>query len=801
LAVVWAQTGEIEPWDFENVEAKRAAERRLSTYWYENYSRALGILDSGSPGTDDLQRVVTSLKLAIAGKGTSSAREIHPRDRVNIAYFPYFHLARAYVQLGRAELAERCIDKESSIGAIAGTAVAADFTRLQARVAATASVAVLMTQAQRAEDWGQGQGGVALSAAGRAKVEQIRTLAGQLETDARSPDAVDRLTATSNSLIDEMLALVEGELSPLRSRLDQLGRPPWREAFGADVATLDPSGCAMPGGQREAARVGQAGTVLEQCSSRVPEAMRTAGAWACAELTRERQTLQSISAERQALLGAPAPVPELPGGCNLAWNSAGPGELAGALDGIDLENLRTRIRSDVQTVTAELGKKRDELRSAIETALARVPSVPRACVADLQLSQASRKIDALPRDAAAVQDPASLDGSIDAALADLLAGLDTGVGRLVAERDQCSGLDTSNLDALDGALAAYRQGPGPAQLQTLCSTAARANADVGRCWESNTALVRENVEDYRWLLESALTTRASVPTPDDVDLSCLTDVRGKLRPDPPRNNAGSWVQTQRSNLNEAQACLLLHDESWKATFGETRDRVESVHLRLQSVGSAAAQGGPLENLGGVASRAAELHARVSGLSGLYDSETTDDTSTLRQRLEELGMLESVPADWWVRADALRGKDARMAEAWRAVRDVAASNVVVEAVGKLGPLEQLAGSVSPFLALQQAFATFGDGDVDGAILTLRAARAQGQLPASGRSAALGHTALSYFLFTKATAASLASDESEVSELLRNDARREAREATTAEEGFIPPETLFASTSFRNFFGQQ
>ena len=49
--------------------------------------------------------------------------------------------------------------------------------------------------------------------------------------------------------------------------------------------------------------------------------------------------------------------------------------------------------------------------------------------------------------------------------------------------------------------------------------------------------------------------------------------------------------------------------------------------------------------------------------------------------------------------------------------------------------------------------------------------------------------------------MASDGSEVSELLRDDARREAREAATAEVGFIPPETLFASTSFRNFFGQQ
>jgi hypothetical protein len=196
-----------------------------------------------------------------------------------------------------------------------------------------------------------------------------------------------------------------------------------------------------------------------------------------------------------------------------------------------------------------------------------------------------------------------------------------------------------------------------------------------------------------------------------------------------------------------------------------------------------------------------LQAKVSGLTGLYDSEITDDASALRQRLEGLGMLDSVPGDWWARADALQGKDARLTAALRAVRDVAASSVVAEAAGQLEPLERLAGSVSPFLALQRAFATFDDGNVDGAILTLRAARAEGQLPASGRSAALGHTALSYFLFMKATAASLASDGSEVSELLRNDARREALDATTAEAGFTPPETLFASTSFRNFFGQQ
>jgi hypothetical protein len=104
-------------------------------------------------------------------------------------------------------------------------------------------------------------------------------------------------------------------------------------------------------------------------------------------------------------------------------------------------------------------------------------------------------------------------------------------------------------------------------------------------------------------------------------------------------------------------------------------------------------------------------------------------------------------------------------------------------------------------LQGAFTAFDEGDVDDAIVALRSAQAGGEFPAAGRPAALGHAALSYFLFTKATAASVAAEAGDSARLLRDDAEREARASLTADGAFEPPASLFASASFRSFFSQQ
>ena len=92
--------------------------------------------------------------------------------------------------------------------------------------------------------------------------------------------------------------------------------------------------------------------------------------------------------------------------------------------------------------------------------------------------------------------------------------------------------------------------------------------------------------------------------------------------------------------------------------------------------------------------------------------------------------------------------------------------------------------------------FERGELNNAIYALREAQARGALPEQGRPAALSHAALSYFLFVKSRAGAAG----DAVELLRRDARREARQAVEADTTFELNQSLFASLSFQTFFDE-
>ena len=789
-----------EPWEFADPASAQAAEKKYSRYWYENYAGATSMLNGNSP---DLEQTIARLKLAILKEAESSRRKYHPRERTNIEYFPYYFLARAYLMQGREDLALGCLEREKGFREIAGSSLAQAFGSLDSNIQASFaarrikdSAGTLLAQAAKVQAWTQGQGAVRLGPAGRQKAQGIRSAADQLQAliDQAAPPA-DRLNAASDQLVGTMLDLASGELQTLAARLSSLGAEPWSAAFAGSPDLVSASACRAPGGAADAQGVEAALRAVEVCSDRVLRASRTAGAWACGAVESRRNALQGLNRQQTALGAAAATAPTRPAACDLNWQTASVPETATALDSMDLAALLGQLDSTIRTARAEIDRRVGGVKKEIGTKVARIPTIPRRCVTDLQLGQVSRNLDRLRLDpdkvvasGTAAAELATLDQRIDGAFDSLLAGLESGVGQVLGEREQCAGLDASNLDALEIALGAYRSSAGQNQLNAICSAAARADDDIRTCWQGNTELVREKLTDYRGLLEVAAAARqqfAELPAGDD--LACIAANLNALQTQLPTSDVAGWVRRSRTGMSETQNCLQIYHEAGRGsleTMGQRLDRIEGAMGRWTGVAESgdASLIAVTDRAQAVAQRVQSLRSRVEGLRGLYGTDAASGSaSTLRQAADTLGLTDSIPASWWGRMDDLRGKDERHEQAWNTLTARLAAQVLVDDGSKLAAWQELADVLDPFMTLSQAFGHFGRGDIDQAIGQLRVASAEGRLPERGRAAALSHVTLSYFLFMKGRA-SAASGSTEVARLLRQDALDEAQYAMQAQQGF-------------------
>jgi len=165
---------------------------------------------------------------------------------------------------------------------------------------------------------------------------------------------------------------------------------------------------------------------------------------------------------------------------------------------------------------------------------------------------------------------------------------------------------------------------------------------------------------------------------------------------------------------------------------------------------------------------------------------------LRDALRTAGL--DVPAEQWQRASDPRGLEAQ--KVVLAIRDEATNEPLEQAARELSANLPLIRRLGTFLALDNAFAAFGRGDLDGAILALRSSD-QATEGAEGRAAALRHAVLGFFLYTKSETLIDRERQGAVASMLVEDARSQLRAAFRAQPDFQLPETLIRDRRFRDF----
>ena len=213
----------------------------------------------------------------------------------------------------------------------------------------------------------------------------------------------------------------------------------------------------------------------------------------------------------------------------------------------------------------------------------------------------------------------------------------------------------------------------------------------------------------------------------------------------------------------------------------------------------------MKEVSAMQSRVPSEKVRLDKVAGLYEEAegAAIQRAGLESVLSEASLGDKVSSTARTLLDRIEqefGADSpMMTSALRVVRDSAVTPELAVIEETLAQWEPVARTFGPFLALNRAFCTFAKGNLDEAILSLREARSAGSFPDAGREAALGHAAMSYFLFTKRLTLTDRNDAGEVSRFLEDDARREAKRAIQADSRIRElPRNLFSMDSFRKFF---
>jgi len=776
----------VEPWEFPDA-ASRSEASRLSNYWYENYPEATRIIESGNAAK--LDEGIARLRVCIANEKASSQRKLHPKDRRNIEYFPYYYLAQAFAMKNEPGMAKRCLDKEAQYGEISTSKLAASFDSLRSSVDALAFAGPLLDHAARAEGWLAGQGGVSLSADGRQSADAVRSAAGQLRTALGSPQNAGPLQNGSDTLMRELLGLCEGELSSLTSRLEQLGREPWRGAF-PNSSAIDPGACAMPGGTPSPERIAGAQDAVESCNGQVVRAMRTAGGWACGELETKRTAATTAAGQLRNIGGDPGNTPGLPGSCGVDWAQSDLAALRQAIDTLDLAAAQQQYQEQITRIAGLIAEEQEEALRGVTATLTKVSRPSRGCVSTLSLTTAMRAIDPLPSsptEALVVED---LDGKVDNAMAALVTDLGSGVQRLRgrSEKGNCS----VDFAPVDRGLTAFSRDRRSADLNALCSAAESANGEIRSCMAGQIELVQAEVEEQRWPLEAALGNSEGwegAPAEAAAVRDCLAASERLFRTSRPGNDASSWIDRVQTEMENSRGCLLEYQGLRQAALTDVATRVGSLTAPLQALDCENPEAS-VARFCGLKGEVEQLNGRLAPLSSLWSDENADP----RRILADAGLDSEVPSDWLQRYDDAQGDDEQALLVRQAIGDRALGAVLDASGPNLASWERVVGGLRPFLALTDAFAAFERGELNHAIHALRAAQSEGALPPNGKATALSHAALAYFLFVKSKAGSADG----VTALLEQDARQEALEAVRADASFGLNETLFANVKFRTFF---
>ncbi|MBI1950076.1 MAG: hypothetical protein HYS34_01780 [Acidobacteria bacterium] len=808
-----------DPWKFAGAGQKEAEKKYPDQYWYVHYPKAVALLKNPEGNADE---AIARLKLAIVSRPDSKPDSEHPITHEAIPYFPYYHLALAFVRKGDYEAARRCLEKESP--QIARTNLVSTFNDLKGRVAALAEKDDLVRQADRALNW-EGGKDFGLSPEGMAGLARIRVLKEKLG----APGADAR--AASQELTAAMLALFRNEVKKGASLLARFSGEPWRAAFAGNPGLIDPSPCKEPPGEDGVNAVKAAGAAVEQCGRAVLLATRQAGGGDCGRLAGLRAGAERSAREFRAWVeqegGAPSaaePPADLPKVCALKWTEMTGSKAAESFDRLDAErtNVGQALEETRRVTEAKLGTKRDSLRRRLEEVLSRLPGLPDDCVQILQLGQTTAKVKAFRERLAQAKvggagvpskEILQADQQVQPLLDDLVGRVRDGVQQLRKNR-ACPGVTTANLDRLPAGLEAYMTSRASSELESLCAVARGAAGDVQDCWKRNIPFVRAGVDRNVTLAGAAHQAMASIgdsAAPKELvdrlagSLATLRAVQSK----PPGADPAAWVEQARSAQEATQTCLndarqALHGHRARivASMRDTRETLRLVSSLLPPAGAADPAGQSLARLRQWIEEAsgllAKLDSKFAAVGPLFEAKGAPSGTDVQRVLRANGLGEGVPETLWelLATEAPAGgqdQDVPVAVLDAAlVPDLNAAQVALEqwrpVIGKLGPLAVLNG----------AFLAFSGGDLDGAILSLRAAQTRGLLGERGKEAALAHAALAYFLFAKSSAVSARQGDTELIGSLKDDVEHEACLAVRADTGFRLPEDLFRNQSFKRAF---
>lgn len=808
-----------DPWKFAGAEQREAEKKYPDQYWYVHYPKAVTLLKNPDGHADE---AIARLKLGIVSKPDSKPDAENPVTHEAIPYFPYYHLALAFDRKGDYEAARRCLDRESP--QIARTKLGSTFNELKGRVAALAEKEELVRQADKALSW-EGGKDFGLSPDGVAGLARVRVLKEKLG----APGADAR--AASQELTTAMLALFRNEVKKGASLLTRFSGEPWRAAFAGNPRLIDPSPCKEPPGEDGVNAVKAAGAAVEQCGRAVLLATRQAGGAECGRLAELRAGAERSARDLRAWVeqegGAPPaaePLADLPKICALKWTEMTGSKAAESFDRLDAErtNVGQALEEKRRGIEAKLATMRDTLRKRLDEVLARLPGLPGDCVQTLQLGQTNAKVRAFRERLALAKvgdagvpskEILQADQQVQPLLDDLVARVRDGVQQLQKNR-ACPGVTTANLDRLSGGLEAYAKGRASSELESLCNVARGAAGDIQDCWKRNIPFVRASVDRNVTLAGAAHQALAGIgdsAAPKELvnrlasSLATLKAVQSKS----PGADPATWVGQARSALETTQACLKdfhkASQEDWSRIAASVRDTRET--LRLVSGLPPPTDSGDrgrqsldrlrqwIEEAGG---RLAKMESKFAAVAPLYEAKGGPSGADVQRVLRGAGLGEGVPQALWALLTMAAPGGGQDQDVPLVVLDAAlvpelsAAKVALEewrpVIGKLGPLAVLNG----------AFLAFSDGDLDGAILSLRAAQSKGHLGERGKEAALAHAALSYFLFAKSAAVSARQGDDELIESLQHDVEQEACLAVRADTGFRLPEDLFRNQSFKKTF---
>ena len=796
-----------QPWQLPEGTTRQQLMRRhsASDYWYEQYLVADQMMTRlsrrGQLDPTDLQRTVALLRLAIDQKPRSSLSERHPVERTDFEYVPYYLLALAFSELGDAESARLCLEKENR-SIVTRSSHQEGYERLAGQIRRAAESSRYAALANRVQSWPDQ---LWLSPAGSETAREILQLARTLNSAAPGDEASFR--RDSDRLAEAVAELARVEGGRLAGRVEQLRAASWEPAFSAEPLSVDLTPCRAQASERTPEGLDQSLGTLETCRGEAETAMRQAGRLACAELDRRRSEIdRKLRFERERWPeGVPAGEgsPELPEACSApsAWTNLDFAGLWAALDQIAFQDEMQALDNRTAQVDARIAQRTEGLNAELRSQRGRIFVASAGCARDLQLGAANDtlirlrgRIDgALQADGTAPADQLGNVGSeIDGALDALRVRVRRGAENLIRQGEQFQGDEAASFATLPGARDAFEQDSSRATLDTVCRAAASARQTIIAWGRRNIPDLERKVGSYRWLLEAAGRWRADGESPQ---LACIGESLDAMPGPPPGGgaNADTWVPRANDAIDRAQACVGDYRELRESWLGQLRHNLAWAEGSLAGLGASGTADGT--RAGEMRLRIADQKISVERLSPLLDLSDDVTESALRETLGELEL--TAPEARWTELGQFQGDEA--VQALLVIRDETADATLFAAAHELERWSPQIAKLVSFHALDLAYTALARGDLDRAILSLRRF---GSTPSSdvpgGRAEALRHASLSYFLYTKWLLLAEADRSGEVGTFLFDDARREAERAHGAQTGFALPTTLGRSERFQEFF---